>query len=847
MGKAKKAIFVLVTMLIMVCSSVVAMAASFTVNMAFNTCAVGDSAEVRYCRDSSATYQWYRTTTGSTSDISDWIEISGATGKTYTYSADDIGYYIGLIVSGGVGTTYEDYNVVKCSSSKISRTLSISLKYSDLYRFPGCILTATISPKTLSNQVGYKWYRYSGHSNNVSIIESKATLIAEGTDTYTTTDDDMGYYIYVVAEGTGDYDGISAYDYTKIVEPYLTVRIRKSDGEGDEDDDSWMIEGSDVCPGTVLTASTTAAGQEIDSVSYQWYVGRSSSISNATEIPGANTDTYTVQDSDDYKYIFVKATGTGDYADYKSGSDYVKISELESNDEIPLEAYLDCESTYVGNTATVELLSEYATVTYTWYRDDEVITGATDSTYTFTDDDIGSEISVLVISTDDYIIWDRLVVGTVKKYLGLSISANGLTLTAVTDPADATVTYQWQVRNSSNVYEDIEGANSSSYIGAYGNTYKVVATGTGEYIGTKNTATKSILSITLEETTSEQGTSKVGTELSLSFSYQGEELIYETDYTIDWGVSDNFDDDYELLGATGTSYIVTENEAGKFVHALFNGAGKFSGLYWDIIYYPDIELSSERSVGSTVMVSVSDEIPASYINNVSWTVFDDKSNYTTRVASESNTGLANNSYMLAEEDEGQHLQVIVHGKQASGTLRIIQSQRLADADTYITAASETEKKNFTASLEETSTEVGNTIKIVIDPEDATVAYTWYRDGEEITGATANTYTLTDDDVDAEITVKVVGTNDYEGEVTLTVGTITKEELIKKSESAIVLISCKSDRVDFSGLDELCEIDATEKKIKIYDISDDDYDSGIHYTEEDIKRMLEHGSSDWASL
>jgi hypothetical protein len=77
--------------------------------------------------------------------------------------------------------------------------------------------------------------------------------------------------------------------------------------------------------------------------------------------------------------------------------------------------------------------------------------------------------------------------------------------------------------------------------------------------------------------------------------------------------------------------------------------------------------------------------------------------------------------------------------------------------------------------------------------------------------------------------------------------VCKEELIKKSESAIVLISCKSDRVDFSGLDELCEIDATEKKIKVYDVSDDDYDSGIHYTEEDIKRMLEHGSSDWASL
>ena len=64
----------------------------------------------------------------------------------------------------------------------------------------------------------------------------------------------------------------------------------------------------------------------------------------------------------------------------------------------------------------------------------------------------------------------------------------------------------------------------------------------------------------------------------------------------------------------------------------------------------------------------------------------------------------------------------------------------------------------------TQPKVGDTLTAKSDPANATVDYQWQADGQDITGATGQTYTLTADELDKEITVKLKGTGNYGGEV-----------------------------------------------------------------------------------
>jgi len=53
----------------------------------------------------------------------------------------------------------------------------------------------------------------------------------------------------------------------------------------------------------------------------------------------------------------------------------------------------------------------------------------------------------------------------------------------------------------------------------------------------------------------------------------------------------------------------------------------------------------------------------------------------------------------------------------------------------------------------------------INPDDATIFYSWKRSGEPIDGATNYTYKITREDIDNEINVTVTGTGEYSGDIT----------------------------------------------------------------------------------
>jgi Ca2+-binding RTX toxin-like protein len=118
---------------------------------------------------------------------------------------------------------------------------------------------------------------------------------------------------------------------------------------------------------------------------------------------------------------------------------------------------------------------ENDTITYTWQRHGEPIPGATDSTYTLTEDDIGAEISVLVSYTDRFGNPENLT-SDILKVPGLNDLPTGtVTITGVAEEdqvltADAsgvsdadgidvgTVAFQWQRDGV-----DIPGATGTTY------------------------------------------------------------------------------------------------------------------------------------------------------------------------------------------------------------------------------------------------------------------------------------------------------------------------------------------------------------------------------------------------
>ena len=78
----------------------------------------------------------------------------------------------------------------------------------------------------------------------------------------------------------------------------------------------------------------------------------------------------------------------------------------------------------------------------------------------------------------------------------------------------------------------------------------------------------------------------------------------------------------------------------------------------------------------------------------------------------------------------------------------------------------------------TKPKIGDVLTAILDPAKATVDYQWQADGQDIIGATGSTYTLTENELAKEITVKVTGKDNYAGEViSAKSGKVTKQETI----------------------------------------------------------------------
>jgi PKD repeat protein len=318
-----------------------------------------------------ATYQWQSSiTAGGT-----YSNIAGATASTYTLASGDLGDYIRVVATGtgSYSGTVTSVNVGPVTTpltgiGAITGTPQI-----------GSILTAgALTPSGAT--ATYQWQRSLTSGGTYTAISGATT------DTYTPVAGDVGYYLRVIATGSGSYTGTVTSTYVGSVTRIPLTAIGAITGTPQT--------------GSVLTAGAlTPSGA---TATYQWQ--RSSTAGGTyTNLSGATAATYTPVAGDRTYYIRVLATGSGSY----TGAVYsAPVGPLTT----PITSIGAFTGTIrSGRTLTVgALVPSGATATYHWQRATTSggvysdISGATGSTYILAAGDIGYYIRVEATGSGSY-------------------------------------------------------------------------------------------------------------------------------------------------------------------------------------------------------------------------------------------------------------------------------------------------------------------------------------------------------------------------------------------------------------------------------------------------------------
>lgn len=325
--------------------------------------------------DANATYQWKISSTASGT----YSNISGATTNKYTPVAGDVGKYLKVTATGTDGFTG---TVTSAASAQVlPKDTLVSIGNISGTAQVGVELTAgAINPSAAT--VSYQWLSSSTANGTYTNITGATT------NKYTPVAGDVGRYLKVTATGTGSYTGTVTSAATSAVIAKIALNSMGS------------ITGNTVV-GEQLTAGTISPSNA--TVSYQWII---SDTENGTyaNIAGADSNKYTIKDSDENKFIKVVATGTGGYTGTLT-SNPVQVSQ-----RISLEIIGDIIGTAK---AGVELRAgaispSGATVSYQWMRSSSAdgsystISGANLSRYTPTDNDAGKYLMVMATGTGNY-------------------------------------------------------------------------------------------------------------------------------------------------------------------------------------------------------------------------------------------------------------------------------------------------------------------------------------------------------------------------------------------------------------------------------------------------------------
>ncbi|MFZ5527605.1 MAG: DUF4347 domain-containing protein, partial [Pseudomonadota bacterium] len=495
----------------------------------------------------------------------------------------------------------------------------------------------------------------------------------------------------------------------------------------------------------VLTLSGT------DTLARYQQVLRSITYNNLSEAPDTTTRFITVVATDGYTSSAVATAEISITAMNDAPTGSVSISGTPTQGQ----------TLTAGN--TLADVDGMGSVTYHWLRDG-VDTGATGSTYTLTQGDVGKAITVRATYTDAGGTAEAVNSNATALVANVNDTPTGSVLVSGTPTQGETLT-------ASNSLGDIDGMGSVTYhwlqdgvdTGATGSSYELTQGDVGKAITVRATyidgqgtpesvdsaATSAIANVNDAPTgsVSISGTATQGQTLTASNTLADVDGLGTITYQW-WRNGSN-------TGATGSTYVLTQSDVGSTITV--------RAVYTDGQGTPEsVESAATSAIANvndapTGSVSISGTATQGQTLTAANTLVDVDGMGTITYQwwrDGSNTGATGTTYVLTQADVGATITVRAVYTDAQGTPESVESAatstiaNINDAPTGSVSISGTAAQGQTLTASNTLADVDGL---------GTITYQWWRNGSN-TGATGSTYVLTQADVGSTITVRAVYTD-----------------------------------------------------------------------------------------
>ena len=507
-----------------------------------------------------------------------------------------------------------------------------------------------------------------------------------------------------------------------------------------------------------------------DSYTFEYQLDGSDNWTITTGLQGTSTafignigSTYNVR---------VKANGTGNYSD----SPYSEIASITlAVPPTPLSGLtLSTYAPEVGTTITASFEQSDITADYQWYCGTTIIDGATDSSFTVIEAQIGQTITCIATGTGNYTGTVSATTAVVPAFeldspVLSSLNTVGSIVVAEWSDVDNADGYTLEYKSEdSQKWTSISGLSdtTAAFVGVAGTTYnvRVKANGTGTYSDSSYSAIASItLSVPLTGLTLSTTAPEVGTVITTTLSPSGATVEYQ------W-----YSGETEMDGATGSSFTVTEDQIGQTIMCVATGADGYTGT-----------VSATTAVVPTLALNFP-SIPELTLNgatvNAAWSAVGNASGYTLEyqpAGAESWSVITGISGATASFNGAAGATYNVRVK-ANGTGNYSDSEFSEFASIYIPIP----LTGLTFST--TTPEVGTIITTTLTPSDATVDYQWYSNETIIEGAETLSFTVTEDYIGQTITCVATANGAYTGSVSATTAAVPAPVVVLDAPADIAL-------------------------------------------------------------
>ncbi|ASK21432.1 DUF4214 domain-containing protein, partial [Halomonas sp. N3-2A] len=678
------------------------------------------------------TYQWLR----------DGNEITTATGETYTLTQADVGAAISVRASytDQQGTAEAVTSAATDSVANVNDAPTGDVIITgDAVEDQTLTASNTLADEDGLGTVTYQWLR-----------DGNEITTATG-ETYTLTQADVGAAISVRASYT---------DQQGTAEAVTSVATDSVANVNDAPTGDVIITG-DAVEDQTLTASNTLADEDgLGAVTYQW-------LRDGNEIAAATGETYTLTQADVGAAISVRASytdqqGTAETVTSGATDSVANVNDAPTGNVIITGDAVEDQTLTVSNTLADE--DGLGAVTYQWLRDGNEITDASGETYTLTQADVGAAISVRASYTDQQGTAEALTSAATDSVAnvndaptgGVAISGDAVedqTLTASNTLADedglGTVTYQWlrdgvEITDTTGETYTLTQADVGAEISVRAGytdqqgTAETVTSGATESVANVNDAPIGVVTIS--------GDAVEDQTLTVSNTLADEDGLGTVTYQ--W-----LRDGTEITDASGETYTLTQADVGAAISVRASYTDD-QGTAEAVMSAATDSVANVNDAPTGDVIITGDAIEDETLTADTSALADEDGlgafSYVWKADDTAITGATSSTYTLTQAEVGKAITVEVSYTDDQGTAEAVTSAatdsvaNVNDAPTgdVIITGDAVEDQTLTAS---------NTLA----DEDGlgTVTYQWLRDGNEITTATGETYTLTQADVGAAISVR----------------------------------------------------------------------------------------------